>query len=70
MMIFGADETMLDPLPRKKVVVPKEMQIKLKLSRYGTHKCHVVSQYCRCFTSSFIILSKLKNFPNELNELS
>ena len=27
MMIFGADETMLDPLPWKNVVVPKEIQV-------------------------------------------
>mgnify|MGYP001084175329 CR=1 FL=1 len=71
-MIFGADETMLDPQPRKKVVVPKEIQVILHENL--PDMAHITGMMCHNVAGvalpPFIILSKLKNLPSELNELS
>lgn len=71
-MIFSADENMLDTQPRKKVVVPKEIQFILHenlpdMAHINGMMCHNVAGVA---LPPFIILSKLKNLPSELNELS
>ena len=71
-MIFGADETMLDPVSRKKVVVPQSLQVVLHedlpdMTHISGMMCHSISGVA---LPPFIILSKLKKLPEELKKLS
>lgn len=71
-MIFGADETMLNPNPRKKIVVPTEIQVHFHedlpdMAHISAMLCHNVAGVA---LPPFIILSKLKNLPQELTDLT
>lgn len=68
--IFGADETMIEPLPKKKYVVPNNIKSVL-LDDYPDMK-HVTSMMCHGINGislpPFIILTETKKIPNELKE--
>ena len=69
-LIFGADETMLFPSMRRKVVIPNQMQqefhdASLTLPHFTAMCSH--NMYGKGFTP-FIILPSLKKLPTDLNE--
>lgn len=70
-LIFGVDETMIDPLPRQKVVVPKI--IKTYLHDSYPDISHITGMMCHgvygVSLSPFVILTKLQNIPSELEIL-
>ena len=70
-LIFGVDETMIEPLPRKKVVVPKN--IKTYLHDSYPDISHITGMMCHgvygVSLPPFVILTKLQNIPSELEIL-
>ena len=71
-LLFGADETMLFPSVRKKVVLPANVQsefitAKTTLPHFSAMCSHNI--YGRSF-ANFIILPNLKNLPAELSEFA
>ena len=70
-LIFGVDETMIEPLPRKKVVVPKNVKTYLldsypEISHITGMMCHGVYGVS---LPPFIVLTKLVNIPPDLDTL-
>ena len=71
MLLFGADETMMDATPRGKVVVPDD--VKQVLEEGLPNMPHISGMMCHNVVGNklppFIILSELKKLPSELEEL-
>lgn len=69
-LIFGADETMVEPLPRKSYVIPNKIKVVLH-EKYPDMR-HITAMMCHCVSGPslppFIILTNLQNIPSELLE--
>ena len=70
-LIFGADETMVEPLPRKSYVIPNDIKVILH-EKYPDMR-HITAMMCHCVSGSslppFIILTDIQKIPPELKEL-
>lgn len=71
-LIFGADETMLFPSMKRRVIIPVTMKhefiaAKVTLPHFSAMCCH--NMFGRAFTP-FIILPNLKKLPDDLREFS